>query len=983
MEKDEIMEQIQKRAASYVPEWRFDAEFPDIGTALAFVYGDMFSKTANRFDRIFLKNKIAFLNELDASLLPARPAEGYVSFGLVNDEAEGVELPAGTVVNCREGDGEGDLHYRTQDDIYVSPASVSSIYFTSDREDFISRPYAGGEMGEVPLFDLAGSNLQEHTLYLCHREALYIKREGWIYLDFFQREGVRVSERFLELLANPKCARFSYYAEEGWTDLEQPTLEKGYLCLRKRKGQPAFAWMEGEEGEGYYVRCRILSMAKLEKLVLSDIKIRTWGRELPPDCVYANGVEGGRSNYFPFGERLTPFNEAYFGCGEALCKRGANVTLAFHLDFVRIPLDYNMENDPVKWEWIMKRSDFKADPEYDVTIAEVIWEYYNGSGWARLFDDDRFSSLFFPGTTQRAYRKVEFICPEDIRPLTVNSCQSWYIRARVLKVNNLYKMKGNYVSPVMDNTAFSYDYEGRGAQPEAVACNCLERRRLLFPEKPFAGTGVEEDSLYLGFGRPLLHGPLKMLFLFREDGEQKGSSLLWEYFDGFSWRELGVMDETRGFSRSGLVTMMGPGKMCRTRLFGDEKYWLRIRDMGGGRTLRGKGRTLPVLLGIHMNTVRISGVDRWDTEYFRMEVFQENTVFRLTHRKVIQAEVYVNEAENISGRELEQLTLEGRVRPVYDEARVLREAWVRWIRREDFSESGEEDRHYVLDQNEGTILFGNSRRGRIPPMGVGDNIRVDYSSGGGERTNLPAGAVNQLDQETGFVNKVWNPLPLKGGCDVEPLDAAIRRCCGALRHQNRAVTARDYEELVEASSRDILKARCFPGWDREGRRRPGAVTVVILKRSQGAEFERIRREAERFLEGRAEDGLLSSGRFWLIEPEFVELSVRVRVTVRDLNSVFRVKKEIVERLERFLDPVSGNFKGQGWEIGRLPGSIQIKNAIAGAPGLEFVRGIYITAYSGGALGRREVDLERMGERKYVLPVSGTHEVLAQTGRGAY
>lgn len=978
MEKDDIMELIREKAASYVPEWRFDAEFPDIGTALACVYGDMFSKTVNRFDQIFLKHKIAFLNELDAGLLPARPAEGYVTFGLVNDEVQGVELPAGMVVNCREGDEEGDLHYRTQDDIYVSPASVSSIFFTSDREDFISRLYTGGDIGEIPLFDLEGNNLQEHCLYLCHREALYIKKEGWICLGFLRQGGIKVSGKVLEQLADPEQAVFSYYTENGWEQFERPALENGHLCLKKGREQPAFAWMEGEEGEGYYIRCRISSVEQLEKICLSGIKIRTWGRELLPDCVYADGVESG-NKYFPFGERLTPFNEAYFGCEEALCKRGARITLAFQLDFVRIPLDYNIENDPVKWEWIMKRSDFKADPEYDVTIDEVIWEYYNGIGWARLFSDSRFSDLFSPGELmQGVYRKLEFTCPEDIQPLTVNSCRSWYIRARVLKVGNLFKMKGNYVSPVMDNAVFSYDYEGHEAEPDmAAACNCLERRRLFFPENPFTRTGVSEDTLYFGFERPLLHGPLKILFQFREDGERKGTSFLWEYSDGFSWKELNLIDETRNFSRSGLITMMSAGRMQRTRLFGEERYWIRVRDMGGRYGQPVKSRTVPVLVGIYMNTVRISGVDRSDTEYFRMEVFQENTVFRLMHKKVIQAEVYVNEAENISGRELELLMGEGRVRPVYDETGILREAWVQWLRKKDFSESGEEDRHYVLDQNEGTILFGNSRRGRIPPAAGRDNIRVEYSSGGGERTNLSAGAVNQLDQDAGFISRVFNPLPLRGGCNVETLDAAIRRCGGTLRHQNRAVTARDYEELVTASSRDILKARCFPGWDRDGRKRPGAVTVVILRRRHGMEFEQIRHETERFLEGKTEGGLLSSGRFCLMEPEFVELSVRVRVTVRNMNQTFQVKREILRRLECFLDPVKGNFKGQGWEIGRLPGSIQIKNALMGTEGLVFVRGIYITAFSGGSLGRREVDPERMSERKYVLPVNGTHEIIVE------
>ena len=34
----EIMDEIEKRAAAYTPEWHMDGENPDIGTALAQVY---------------------------------------------------------------------------------------------------------------------------------------------------------------------------------------------------------------------------------------------------------------------------------------------------------------------------------------------------------------------------------------------------------------------------------------------------------------------------------------------------------------------------------------------------------------------------------------------------------------------------------------------------------------------------------------------------------------------------------------------------------------------------------------------------------------------------------------------------------------------------------------------------------------------------------------------------------------------------------
>ncbi len=196
--------------------------------------------------------------------------------------------------------------------------------------------------------------------------------------------------------------------------------------------------------------------------------------------IYANGVECGRKRYFPFGERITPFSEVYFGCQEALCKKGARIELGFNLDYVRIPLDFNGENDPIKWEWIMRRSDFRENPDYDLTIEEVIWEYYNGTGWARLFPDGRFSDAFLPnGNVNAQHRTITFYCPEDMEAMTVNSLNSFYVRARVIKVNNLFKTKGAYITPILEDTMFQYDYTGREVLPEGlVGVNSLETRNL-------------------------------------------------------------------------------------------------------------------------------------------------------------------------------------------------------------------------------------------------------------------------------------------------------------------------------------------------------------------------------------------------------------------------------------------------------------------------------------------------------------------------
>ena len=57
----DILAQIKEKAASYTPEWRFGADAPDIGSALALVYGQMLSGTIKKMHLQLSSTKTAFL----------------------------------------------------------------------------------------------------------------------------------------------------------------------------------------------------------------------------------------------------------------------------------------------------------------------------------------------------------------------------------------------------------------------------------------------------------------------------------------------------------------------------------------------------------------------------------------------------------------------------------------------------------------------------------------------------------------------------------------------------------------------------------------------------------------------------------------------------------------------------------------------------------------------------------------------------------
>lgn len=760
----------------------------------------------------------------------------------------------------------------------------------------------------------------------------------------------------------------------------------------------AAGYMAAERGS-CAIRLRAFNVSAFRDFAFEQVELCSSGRVVQPELLYlyADGAERAGEPFFPFGERLSMFGEVYFGCTEALEKKGASIELSFRLTFARLPFNDAGDQGEIQWDWIMKKSDFKPDPEYDITVGAVLWEYYNGVGWARLFPDRRYETVFYPEKEfSQGRQSIRFICPADMASVTVGSRESAFVRARIVRINNLFKQRGTYISPVLEQISFGYSYEDNPVYPSQMRFyNNLEwemaagREEGIHPiHHPFLEIGKSGRVLYLGFDRPFGGSPIRLYAPVLNSAARREAGLIFELYDGARWREADVMDETENFSRPGLVTIDGNTDSAMLRLFGKRRAWLRITDSGNvyqASEKRKKGSFLspPVLSGLWLNTVRVLQTDKRAVQNYRMDTYREKQEIRLPDRRLLEADVWINEASGIQRKELEQLRSDSRVICVPGESGG-EEIWVRWICVRDLLDSGPEDRHFLLDRNEGILRFGDGRRGKIPPLSDVDNIRVEYLQGGGSLGNVKAGESFRLDQELGFINRVENPEALTGGSDREPFQEAVMRSTAAVRHQGRAVTARDFEDLARSASRSIRRVRCFAGLDMAGRELSGAVTLVVVRdpgsRSE-TQFETVRDQVRAALLNRVSSELWERDCLFIREPEFAELQIRAEVGVSGDGGVFRMKKMIQDRLRDFLDPLTGNFHQKGWEIGTLPDRAQIQNAIAGVPGVLTVKKLYLKAYTCRGGERREEDLERLAVSPYVLPLSGRHEVFVAPVRG--
>ncbi len=207
-----------------------------------------------------------------------------------------------------------------------------------------------------------------------------------------------------------------------------------------------------------------------------------------------------------------------------------------------------------------------------------------------------------------------------------------------------------------------------------------------------------------------------------------------------------------------------------------------------------------------------------------------------------------------------------------------------------------------------------------------NSVAAGALPGSGESGNLPAGEVNTLERSIGFINKVENKEPMAGGCRMEDTGQAVVRCAAVLRHRDRAVTAKDFEDIINGRLRNIRQVRCFPGRNELGDKVPGHITLAVLPQEGETHFEQVRKSICDCLLPYMESRMLTEGRLHIVEPEWVSVRVYMSLAAAESIKSYQLRDAVIKRINTFLDPVSGNFDKKGWKIGTLPTSVQISNA---------------------------------------------------------
>lgn len=725
---------------------------------------------------------------------------------------------------------------------------------------------------------------------------------------------------------------------------------------------------------------------------------------LKPDKAFADQVNLDLTQtFYPFGAQPQPGSTFYFMSEGIFSKPGAEVKVL--LMRAKTPQDTALANTPAG---ISAPPAGGAAATTGITpLPHVIaWEYWNGFQWVTRFQTTRADGPFKysdpPDPADFSPTIVDLVVPTDMAKTTVNDEEGFWWRARM--VSGGFGVTATFQAtpstppisfviaqpPALAEFLLGYTWQNGPLHAEHVLTyNDFQYEDRTEEAKwpgqtfqPFKPVGDVTPALYLGFDNKLPVDRLGILFnILEKKGDTKGPALLWQYWDGISWEDLVVEDETQNFRLPGLVSFIGPDDSEALARFNAPLHWLRARLKEDGPPGE------PVFNNIYPNAAWAVQQQTITDEPIGASTGQPNQVFRFRQIPVlagqqievrevagaranvewrfIAIEVYggdarmIGEIEAMLAAEGTQTDIEqGDLRLKRDRNKRVTEVWLRWREQKHLLFSEPIARHYAIDHTQGWLMFGDGTRGKVPPHGAAILVRR-YRSGGGRAGNVAARTISQLIGPIGGVEAVFNPLVGEGGADGETLENFAIRGPRTLCHRGRAVLPANYETLAFEASPAVAAARAIPLRNPSGQAVPGWVTLLIIPQSQEPRpwpSFGLREQVRKFIEVRAPADLAAARQIHITGPDYLPIDVSATVAPVDPAEAGEVETRAREALGQFLHPLRGGPEGRGWALGRDVFLSDVATVLERVPGVDYVEELALLL--GGAL---------QGERVAVAP----------------
>ncbi len=967
MTRTQLIETLKTLSKSYTPEWHFDVENPDLGTALALIYADMMTDTIQRANLMPDKHYIDFLNLLDPVQKPSKGAKGYVTFSLSEGTTAGVSVPLGKQL-IGESDAEENLIFETTDDLMIVPSKLENIIVVNSKTDEITHHFDHLKSDAMtPLYLLDSpvlNNLQTHELVIRQEDALILNRAHGVEIHIEDDQNKLRKAYTLSQLSDPSQVEWLYLKGDDWVPFDHYKQVASGIILKNN----AHIQLETPEIK--------LKMKKATEMICDEIRVNPISDILKPDALYYNEIELPEKDFMMFGTQFFAYDSLYISSKELLTKKGSLITISFEyiLELHKTPFDMPPQN--IKWKNVLKKSDLKEPVIKKILISDMVLEYWNGVGWSKLETETFNKKMFATDDSEPVTQKITFRCPEDLVSTTVGAYENYWIRLRIIKVENAYTTLGDYIAPKLRWLKLHYVYDEHGVLPTSLNRHEFMTHTEIDPKaKPlrlFSDYGaLDAKALYLQFNTPLVGAPIKLLFDVGTVTDLKANQFKWQMLKRIAhkskWVDIDIIDDTKSLHETGIVTFIGDESHTLSTLFGHKGYWLRIVQTEEG--------TLPVLLNaIYLNSVNVTQKETKQSRYFSLRHHEYHKEMVLNHENLESLEVWVNEL-NVAVEEIKKTPYD--YREIFSIDGTLEALWVKWDAYDSFSEMNSTTRGYVANAFAGRIQFGDSVHGFLPDGTNENNVRIDYEVNLGDYGNVAAYEVKRLAQTISNVNTVYNPMPFQGGHAPESRKRALNRISETIHHKGRARSTRDFDALILSADYDIKEVLTLSNTDTFGRFALGKVTSIILPKSETYMqdyFRTLKAKIRNHLSDKLPCTLKYDYNYFIIEPLYIIIDVQFKGRIADVTDYLATYNAIEKTINLYLDTYKGNKNGEGWHIGDLPDEQYLLSQIQLIDTLKDINLLVLNAKVQDGYQLKEISIKALKQFPHLVIKNGNHAI---------
>jgi hypothetical protein len=182
--------------------------------------------------------------------------------------------------------------------------------------------------------------------------------------------------------------------------------------------------------------------------------------------------------------------------------------------------------------------------------------------------------------------------------------------------------------------------------------------------------------------------------------------------------------------------------------------------------------------------------------------------------------------------------------------------------------------------------------------------------------------------------------------EKKPLNHNIQDVVLKLRHEERAVTVKDFERLALAAINDNnARVYCLPSWDLDAepkQRKEGHISMVVVlahefsnQVKEGEQADKLNKLLEK-VKGDLLPRCLITTRLHVTGAKYIGLRVQIRLRINPDTLDTVVLNNALDALNHYFDPLIGGGQGTGWPLGQNVYVSDLYALLDTLPGVDYV-----------------------------------------------